>query len=45
MAKGLWKNLVNQEKKYLLVKYLEKTKDFSDKILNDMGLKAAFLNN
>ena len=39
MAKGIWKNLVNEEKKFLLIKYLEKIRDLSDKNLNDLGLK------
>lgn len=39
LAKGIWKNLVNEEKKFLLIKYLEKIRDLSDKNLNDLGLK------
>ncbi len=39
LAKGLWKNLVNEEKKYLVVKYLEKTKDLSERNLSEIGLR------
>lgn len=44
IAKGFWKNLINEEKKFLLVKYLEKIKDLSEKNLNELGLKMATLN-
>ena len=44
IAKGFWKNLINEEKKFLLVKYLEKIKDSSEKNLNELGLKMATLN-
>jgi hypothetical protein len=34
IAKGFWKNLINEEKKFLLVKYLDKINDMLEKNLN-----------
>lgn len=35
---------MNEDKKYLIIKYLERIKDLSEKNLNELGLNVSTLN-